>query len=82
MQYLPHKGELSCYGNKYINHKDNRGLVKVSNPKLWRLGRETRVKQMRFQVFPEGCDRKNISYLEGERVPKDRGIIRWGCEIT
>ena len=36
---------------------------------------ETEVKQLSYQVFPEGCDRGTISYLEGERVPKKRGIM-------
>ena len=26
---------------------------------------------MSFQVFPEGCDRGTVSYLEGERVPNN-----------
>ena len=30
---------------------------------------------MGFEVFPEGCDRGAISYLEGERLPKNRGIV-------
>ena len=30
---------------------------------------------MGFQAFPEGCDRGTISYLEGERVLKNRGIV-------
>ena len=38
------------------------------SPKERRLGGETGVKQRRFQVFPEGCDRGNISYLEGVEV--------------
>ena len=36
---------------------------------------ETEAKQVTFQVFPEGCDRQAISYLEGERNPKNRGIM-------
>ena len=30
---------------------------------------------MGFEVFPERCDRGAISYLEGEGVPKNRGIV-------
>ena len=30
---------------------------------------------MGVEVFPEGCDRGAISYLEGEIVPKSRGIV-------
>ena len=48
-----------------------------------------------FKVFPEGCDRGTVSYLERERVPRNWGIVtericlicglcdqRWGCEGT
>ena len=28
---------------------------------------------MSIQVFPEGCDRGTVSYLERERVPKNMG---------
>ena len=30
---------------------------------------------MDFEVFPERCYRGTISYLEGERVTKSRGIV-------
>ena len=40
-----------------------------------KLGGETGVKQVSFQVFPKGCDRGIISYLKGERVPKNRGKV-------
>ena len=40
-----------------------------------RLGGEPGVKQVSFQVGPEGCDRGNISYMEGESVSKNRGIV-------
>ena len=33
------------------------------------------VKQVSFQVFPEGCDRGNVSYLARKRVPKSWGIV-------
>ena len=26
-------------------------------------------------MFPERCDRGTVSYLEGERVPKNWGIV-------
>ena len=31
------------------------------------------MKEVGFEVFPGRCDRGAISYLEGERVPKNRG---------
>ena len=33
------------------------------------------MKQVSFQVFPKGCDRVTVSYLEGGRVPKKRDIV-------
>ena len=41
-------------------------------------------------MFPERCNRGDISYLEGEGVPKKRGIVterrlygqKWGFEGT
>ena len=44
-------------------------------PKGMRLGGETTVKQVSFQVFPEGCDRGTGFYLERERVPKNWGMM-------
>ena len=38
-------------------------------PKGRRLGGETGFKRVSFQVFPEGCDRGVVSYLERERIP-------------
>ena len=39
-----------------------------------KLSWETGIKEVGFELFPERCDRGAISYLEGERVPKNRGI--------
>ena len=36
-----------------------------------KLSWETRIEEVGFEVFPERCDRWAISYLEGERVPKN-----------
>ena len=30
---------------------------------------------MGFEVFPERCNRETVSYLEGERVPKNWGVV-------
>ena len=40
-----------------------------------RLSWEARVEKVRFEVFPERYDRGTVSYLEGERVPKNWGIV-------
>ena len=40
-----------------------------------RLSWEARVEKVGFEVFPERCDRGTVSYLEGERVPKNWGIV-------
>ena len=36
---------------------------------------KSRIKEMGFEVFPERCDRGAISYLEGEGVPENWGIV-------
>ena len=51
-----------------------------SDKKGRRLSWKAGVEQVGFEVFPEGCDGGVISYLEGERVPKNRDIVR-GCYI-
>ena len=33
---------------------------------------------MSFQIFPEGCNKWAISYLEGERVPERRCVMTGG----
>ena len=40
-----------------------------------KLSWETGIKEMGFEVCPERWDRGAISYLEGERVPKNRGVV-------
>ena len=40
-----------------------------------RLSWETGIEEVGFKVFPERCNRGAISYLEGEGVPKNRGIV-------
>ena len=40
-----------------------------------RLSLETGIEEVCFEVFPEGCNRGAISYLEGKGVPKNRGIV-------
>ena len=39
-------------------------------PEVGTLSGETSVKQESFEMFPEGCDRWAISYIERERVPE------------
>ena len=39
---------------------------------------ETRIEEVGFEVFPKRCDRWTVSYLEWERVPKNRGIVTKG----
>ena len=40
-----------------------------------KLSWETGIKEVGFEVFPERCNRGAISYLEGERVPKNWGVV-------
>ena len=79
---FPTMGNSVRLANKYNFHNDSRRLVvKVGN--WWygcdQMGRElsglTGVTQVSFQVLPKGSNRQAISYLEGEIVPKNRGIM-------
>ena len=40
-----------------------------------KLSWETGIKEVGFDVFPERCCRGAISYLEGERVPNNWGVV-------
>ena len=40
-----------------------------------RLSWETRIEKVGFEVFPERYNRGTVSYLEGERVTKNWGIV-------
>ena len=40
-----------------------------------KLSWETRIKEVGFEVFPQRCNRGAISYLEGEGVQENRGIV-------
>ena len=40
-----------------------------------RLSWETGNEEVGFEMFPERCDRVAISYLEGEGVPENWGIV-------
>ena len=43
-----------------------------------KLSWEARAKEVSFEVLPKRCNRGTISYMERERVPKDRGIVTKG----
>ena len=43
-----------------------------------KLSCETRAKEVGFEVVPNRCNRGTVSYMKGERVPKDRGIVTEG----
>ena len=40
-----------------------------------KLSWETEIKEVSFDVLPERCVKGAISYFEGERVPKNWGIV-------
>ena len=40
-----------------------------------KLSWEARAEEVGFEVLPKRCDRETISYMKGQRVPKDRGIV-------
>ena len=80
-QYLPHKGELSVLVNKNHLTQGMSRAFKVSDPSCGcdqegrRLSWETGIEEVGFEVFLDRCDRGAISYLEGERVPKNWGVV-------
>ena len=45
-----------------------------------KLSWETRAEEVGFEVFSKRCDRGTVSYMKGERVPKDRGIVTEGIK--
>ena len=72
-QYLPHNGELSAL------IKQNHFRMKVeghSRSVIQDCGCVLR--EVSFKVLPKRCNRRTISYMERERVPKDRGIVTEG----
>ena len=50
-------------------------MFRVGDQEGRKLSLETIVEQEGFEVFPKRCDRGTVSYLEGERVPKNWGIV-------
>ena len=43
-----------------------------------KLTLEARTEEVSFEVLPKRCNRETSSYMKGERVPKDRGIVTEG----
>ena len=43
-----------------------------------KLSWEARAEDVSFKVLPKRCNRGTVSYMERERVPKDRGILTEG----
>ena len=43
-----------------------------------RLSWAARAEEVSFEMLPKRCNRGTISYMERERVPKDRGIVTEG----
>ena len=43
-----------------------------------KLSWETRVEEVGFEVLPKRCNRGTVSYMKGERVSKDWGIVTEG----
>ena len=39
------------------------------------LSWETGIEEVGFEVFPERCNRGSVSYLKGEGVPRNWGIV-------
>ena len=45
-----------------------------------KVSRETRAKEVGFEVLHKRCNRGTVSYMKGERVPKDLGIVTEGIQ--
>ena len=43
-----------------------------------KLSWEARAEEASFKVLPKRCNRRTISYMEREKVLKDRGIVTEG----
>ena len=43
-----------------------------------KLSWEARAEEVGFEVLPKRCNRGSVSYMKGEIVPKDRGIVTEG----
>ena len=43
-----------------------------------KLSWETRVEEVGFEVVPNRCNIRTVSYMKGERVPKDWSIVTKG----
>ena len=84
MQYLPHKGELSALINKIIiiRRIEGRSRSVIQECGCDQEGRklswETRAEEVGFEVLPKRCNRGTVSYIKGERAPKDRCIVTEG----
>ena len=82
MQYFPHKGELSALVKQksfIIGRVEGHSGLVIQNCGCDQEGRrlswETRVEEVGFEVFPKRRDTGTVSYMEGERVPKNWGIV-------
>ena len=40
-----------------------------------RVSWKARAEEASFEMLPKRCNRRTLSYMERERVPKDRGIV-------
>ena len=81
-QYLPHKGEFGALVKQksfIIGRVERHSGSVIQNCGYDQEGRklswETRVEEVGFEVFPNRCDSESVFYLEGERVPKNWGIV-------
>ena len=43
-----------------------------------KLSWETTAEEVGFEVLPKRCNRGTVSYMKGDIVPKDRGIVTEG----
>ena len=87
MQYLPHKRELSALINKIIIigrvEGCSRSVIQDCgyDQEGRKLSWEARAEEVGFEVLPKSCNRGTVSYMKGERVPKDLGIVTEGIYL-
>ena len=69
---------MVSYHNNTLSHVKLNIIINYCFKKTRTLSCETRVEEVGFEVCPKRCNRETVSYMKGERVPKDCGIVTEG----
>ena len=78
MQYLPHKAQCANLNKIIIIGRvqwRSRSVIQDCgcDQEGIKLSWETRAEEVGFEVLPKRCNRGTVSYMKGERVPKEQG---------